>query len=87
MQKEKMSRHRKFTNAEIYSTIQKVVTFVDEGDSLGLAMKKACGGSANALSKQIKATEIYLFMLNKYVQRKKNLKFKRISGKIRMIMN
>lgn len=83
----KMGRNKVFTSAEIHSTIREIVRYVDEGDSLGLAVSKACGSSCNALSMQVRKTDVYLFMLNKYVQKKKNMKFIRKNGNISVTMS
>lgn len=83
----KMKRNQQFTNVQIHQVISEIVKHLENGDSLGLAVSKACGSSCNALTVQVKKTDTYLFILNKYIQKKKNMHFIRKDGTIKVTMS
>lgn len=71
---------------KLNQALQKIGKCLSEGDGIVLATKKACGSRGDFV-RQIRATDLYLDMLNRYVATRynKNQKFMRINGKIRQV--
>lgn len=62
---------------EVLIAIQNIALHLQNGDSVQLAKKKACGGLGNKLCKSVNTHHLYLKILDRYlVEKKINFRFK-----------
>lgn len=64
------------TLIDIQRAIDDIKNYLDAGDCIQVAKKKACGSQINALTKRLSQSEKYLIMLNEYLERnQRNFRF------------
>lgn len=70
---------------DILKAIDEIKIYLEQGDSIQLARKKACGSQLSPLAKSLSQNERYLTMLNKYMERKKrNFRFMKTSKGLKL---
>ena len=76
----------KSNQTKVNQALQKIGKCLSEGDGIIVATRKACG-TQREFMKEVRATDLYLDMLNRYVavRYNKNQKFMRINGKIKQV--
>ena len=80
---DRLRKKKEIPPEQVYRALQDMAIYLAQGDSIILATKKACRSTGSHLAKAVRATDVYLFMLNKhYAKYGKKYKFIRRKGKI-----